>query len=166
MLANCLLLSLPESPKWIDPSSVAIALVGFGSPLGLFFHLQNKMAFLQTSLGVFVLILCLVMEHEWLHSMESKTYGTKLQDNPNVFNEGLRENTDLWRPMRAMNSQSNLLDNVSTEATTPDRILQIVLGAWRQRNFVAVANQFSDQFTSTDQALGLEFKDKGACPSH
>jgi steroid delta-isomerase-like uncharacterized protein len=63
-----------------------------------------------------------------------------------------------------MYTQSNLLDNVSTEATTPDRILQIVLAAWRQRNFVAVANQFSDQFTFTDQALGLEFKDKGRLP--
>jgi hypothetical protein len=61
-----------------------------------------------------------------------------------------------------MNTQRNLLDNVSTESTTPDRILQIVLAAWRQRNFVAVANQFSDQFTFTDHALGLEFKDKGA----
>jgi steroid delta-isomerase-like uncharacterized protein len=60
-----------------------------------------------------------------------------------------------------MNTQRNLLDNVSTETTTPDRILQIVLAAWRQRNFVAVANQFSDQFTFTDHALGLEFKDKG-----
>jgi steroid delta-isomerase-like uncharacterized protein len=60
-----------------------------------------------------------------------------------------------------MNTQRDLLDNVSTEATTPDRILQIVLAAWRQRNFVAVANQFSDQFTFTDHALGLEFKDKG-----
>ena len=60
-----------------------------------------------------------------------------------------------------MNTQSNLLDNASTEATTPDRILQIVLAAWRQRDFVAVANQFSDQFTFIDQALGLEFKDKG-----
>jgi hypothetical protein len=45
--------------------------------------------------------------------MESKTYGTKLQkkctklqDNRNVFNEGLRENTDLWRPMRAMNTKN------------------------------------------------------------
>jgi steroid delta-isomerase-like uncharacterized protein len=63
--------------------------------------------------------------------------------------------------MRAMNTQSNLVDNVSTEAPTPDRILQIVLAAWRQRNFVAVANQLSDQFTFTDHALGLEFKDKG-----
>jgi hypothetical protein len=63
-----------------------------------------------------------------------------------------------------MNTQRNLLDNVSTEATTPDRILQIVLAAWRQRNFVAVANQFSDQFTFTGQALGLEFKDKGRLP--
>ena len=60
-----------------------------------------------------------------------------------------------------MNTQRNLLDNVSTEATPPDRILKIVLAAWRQRNFVAVANQFIDQFTFTDHALGLEFKDKG-----
>jgi steroid delta-isomerase-like uncharacterized protein len=60
-----------------------------------------------------------------------------------------------------MNTQRNLLDNVSTEATTPDRILQIVLAAWRQKNFVAVVNQFSDQFTFTDHALGLEFKNKG-----
>jgi hypothetical protein len=42
-----------------------------------------------------------------------------------------------------MNTQRDLLDNVSTEATTPDRILQIVLAAWRQRNFVAVANQLA-----------------------
>jgi hypothetical protein len=61
--------------------------------------------------------------------------------------------------MRAMNTQSNLVDNVSTEAPTPDRILQIVLAAWRQRNFVAVANQFSDQFTFTDHALGLEYNE-------
>jgi steroid delta-isomerase-like uncharacterized protein len=60
-----------------------------------------------------------------------------------------------------MNTHSTILDNVSTEATTSDRILQIVLAAWRQRNFVAVVNQFSDQFTFTDHALGLEFKDKG-----
>src|SRR6267142_5053379 len=43
----------------------------------------------------------------------------------------------------------------------PDRILQTALAAWRQGNFVAVANQFNDQFTFTDHALGLEFKDKG-----
>jgi steroid delta-isomerase-like uncharacterized protein len=60
-----------------------------------------------------------------------------------------------------MNTHSTILDNVSTEATTSDRILQIVLAAWRQRNFVAVVNQFSNQFTFTDHALGLEFKDKG-----
>src|SRR5258707_15473670 len=63
-----------------------------------------------------------------------------------------------------MNPQSTVRDNASTVATTPDRILQIVLAAWRQRNFVAVANQFSDQFTFTDQAFGLEFKDKGRLP--
>src|SRR5258708_30466212 len=60
-----------------------------------------------------------------------------------------------------MNTQSTVRDNASAEATTPDRILQIVLAAWRQRNFVAVPNQFSNQFTFTDHALGLEFKDKG-----
>jgi steroid delta-isomerase-like uncharacterized protein len=45
--------------------------------------------------------------------------------------------------------------------TTPDRILQIALAAWRQGNFVAAANQFNEQFKFTDHALGLEFKDKG-----
>jgi hypothetical protein len=71
MLANRLLLSLPESSKWIDPSSVAIALGGFGPPLSLFFHLQNKLPFLQTSLGVLVPH-TLVMMHEWLHSSPTK----------------------------------------------------------------------------------------------
>jgi SnoaL-like domain len=59
-----------------------------------------------------------------------------------------------------MNTQSTVLDNASVEATTPDRILQTVLAAWRQRNFVAAADQFNDQFTFIDHALGLEFKDK------
>ncbi len=44
--------------------------------------------------------------------------------------------------------------------TTPDRILQTALAAWRQGNFVAAANQFNDQFTFTDHALGLEFLDR------
>jgi hypothetical protein len=60
-----------------------------------------------------------------------------------------------------MNTQSTVLDNASVEATTPDRILQTALAAWRQGNFVAAADQFNDRFTFTDQALGLEFKDKG-----
>ena len=60
-----------------------------------------------------------------------------------------------------MNTHSTVLDNASVEATTSDRILQIALAAWRQGNFVAAANQFNDQFTFTDHALGLEFKDKG-----
>jgi steroid delta-isomerase-like uncharacterized protein len=59
-----------------------------------------------------------------------------------------------------MNTQSNLLDNVSTEATTPDRIMQTALAAWRQGNFVEVVDQFNDEFIFTDHALGLEFKDK------
>ena len=59
-----------------------------------------------------------------------------------------------------MNTQSTVFDNASAEATTSDRILQIALAAWRQGNFVEVADQFNDQFTFTDHALGLEFKDK------
>jgi steroid delta-isomerase-like uncharacterized protein len=60
-----------------------------------------------------------------------------------------------------MNTQSTVLENASVETTTPDRILRTALAAWRQRNFVAAADQFNDQFTFTDHALGLEFKDKG-----
>jgi steroid delta-isomerase-like uncharacterized protein len=60
-----------------------------------------------------------------------------------------------------MNTHSSVLDNASAEATTPDRILQIASAAWRQGNFVEVVDQFNDQFTFTDHALGLEFKDKG-----
>ena len=59
-----------------------------------------------------------------------------------------------------MNIQSTVFDNASAEATTSDRILQITLAAWRQGNFVEVADQFNDQFTFTDHALELEFKDK------
>jgi hypothetical protein len=60
-----------------------------------------------------------------------------------------------------MNTHSIVLNDASAEPTTPDRILQTALAAWRQGNFVAAANQFNDQFTFTDHALGLEFKDKG-----
>ena len=60
-----------------------------------------------------------------------------------------------------MNTHSTVLNDASAEATTPDRILQTALAACRQGNFVEVANQFNDQFTFTDHALGLEFKDKG-----
>ena len=59
-----------------------------------------------------------------------------------------------------MNTHSTVLDNASAEATSSDRILQIALAAWRQGNFVEVVDQFNDQFTFTDHALGLEFKDK------
>src|SRR4030088_1870127 len=60
-----------------------------------------------------------------------------------------------------MNTHSTAFNNASAEATTSVRILEIALAAWRQGNFVAAANQFNDQFTFTDHALGLEFKDKG-----
>ncbi len=60
-----------------------------------------------------------------------------------------------------MNTHSTVFDNASVEATTSDPILQTALAAWRQGNFVEVVDQFDGQFTFTDHALGLEFKDKG-----
>jgi steroid delta-isomerase-like uncharacterized protein len=59
-----------------------------------------------------------------------------------------------------MNTHTNILDHTSIGTTTPDRILQIALAAWRQGNLVELIDQFNDQFTFTDHALGLEFKDK------
>src|SRR5258708_31674256 len=59
-----------------------------------------------------------------------------------------------------MNARSSVLGNASAEAITSDWSLQIAFAAWRQGNFVEVVDQFSDQFTFTDHALGLEFKDK------
>jgi steroid delta-isomerase-like uncharacterized protein len=59
-----------------------------------------------------------------------------------------------------MNTDSTVLDSPPAEATTSDRILQTALAAWRRGNFVEVADQFNDQFTFTDHALGLEFRDK------
>ena len=59
-----------------------------------------------------------------------------------------------------MNTPSNILDHTSMGATTPNRILQIALAAWRQGNLVELIGQFNDQFTFTDHALELEFKDK------
>jgi steroid delta-isomerase-like uncharacterized protein len=59
-----------------------------------------------------------------------------------------------------MNTQTTTLDNSPVDATTPDRILHAFLDAWRHGNFVEASDQFSDRFTFTDHALGLEFKDK------
>jgi hypothetical protein len=59
-----------------------------------------------------------------------------------------------------MNTRTTALDNSSGDATTPNRILHAFLAAWRCGNVVEAAHQFSDQFTFTDHALGLEFKDK------
>jgi steroid delta-isomerase-like uncharacterized protein len=59
-----------------------------------------------------------------------------------------------------MNTHSTILENASAQATTPDGILQIALAAWRKGNFVELVDQFNNQFTFTDYALGLEFKDK------
>jgi steroid delta-isomerase-like uncharacterized protein len=60
-----------------------------------------------------------------------------------------------------MNTHNTGLDIASAEAATSDRILQIALATWREGNFVKVVDQFNDQFTFTDHALGLQFKDKG-----
>jgi steroid delta-isomerase-like uncharacterized protein len=60
-----------------------------------------------------------------------------------------------------MNTHSTVLDNASAEATTSGRILQVALAAWKQDNFIKVADQFNDQFTFSDHGLGLQFKDKG-----
>jgi hypothetical protein len=49
-----------------------------------------------------------------------------------------------------MNTHNTVLDNASVEATTPDRILQTTLAAWRQGNFARVVDQFNGQFTFTD----------------
>jgi steroid delta-isomerase-like uncharacterized protein len=59
-----------------------------------------------------------------------------------------------------MNTQNTVLDNASVEATSPDRVLQTALAAWRKGNFVEVVDQFNDQFTFKDNALELELKDK------
>jgi hypothetical protein len=49
-----------------------------------------------------------------------------------------------------MNTHNTVPNNASAEATTSDRILQTALAAWKQDNFVEVADQFNDQFTFTD----------------
>ena len=59
-----------------------------------------------------------------------------------------------------MNTQIATLDNSSADATTPNRVLHAFLAAWWLSNVVEAAHQFSDRFTFTDHALGLEFKDK------
>jgi steroid delta-isomerase-like uncharacterized protein len=58
-----------------------------------------------------------------------------------------------------MNTHSTILDDASLEATTLNRILQAALAG--QGNIREAVDQFNDQFTFTDHALGLEFKDKG-----
>jgi SnoaL-like polyketide cyclase len=60
-----------------------------------------------------------------------------------------------------MNTHSTVFDNASAEATTPDRIMQVALAAWKEGNFVKVVDQFNGQFTFTDHGLGVQFKDKG-----
>src|SRR5262249_20561916 len=59
-----------------------------------------------------------------------------------------------------MNTQTTTLDNPSADATTPNGILHAFLAAWWHGNVGEAAEQFSDRFTFTDHALGLEFKDK------
>ena len=59
-----------------------------------------------------------------------------------------------------MNTQTTTLGNPSANATTPKGILHAFLAAWWHGNVGEAADQFSDRFTFTDHALGLEFKDK------
>ena len=59
-----------------------------------------------------------------------------------------------------MSTQTTTPDNPSVDATTPNGILHACLAAWWYGNVGVAANQFSDRFTFTDHALGLEFKDK------
>ena len=59
-----------------------------------------------------------------------------------------------------MNTQTTTLDNPTADATTPKGILRAFLAAWWHGNVGEAADQFSDRFTFTDHALGLEFKDK------
>ena len=59
-----------------------------------------------------------------------------------------------------MNTQTTTLDNPLADATTPNGILHAFLAAWWHGNVAEAADQFSDRFTFTDHALGLEFKDK------
>src|SRR5215468_6170164 len=58
-----------------------------------------------------------------------------------------------------MNTLTSTLDP-SANATTADRILHAFLAAWWHGNIGEAADQFSDRFTFTDHALGLEFKDR------
>ena len=59
-----------------------------------------------------------------------------------------------------MNTQTPTLGNPSADATTPNGILHAFLAAWWHGDVGEAADLFSDRFTLTDQALGLEFKDK------
>jgi hypothetical protein len=60
-----------------------------------------------------------------------------------------------------MNTESTILENAPAKVTAPDRIVRIALATWKQDNFAELVDQFNDQFTFTDQALGLEFTEKG-----
>ena len=59
-----------------------------------------------------------------------------------------------------MNTQITTLNNPSADTTTSNEILHAFLAAWWHGNVGEAADQFSDRFTFTDHALGLEFKDK------
>ena len=50
--------------------------------------------------------------------------------------------------------------SVTTPVSAPHHILQSVLAALNRGNIAEAVDQFEDQFTFKDQALGLEFADK------
>jgi steroid delta-isomerase-like uncharacterized protein len=61
----------------------------------------------------------------------------------------------------AMKTRNTVLGPASVDATSPGGVVQTALTALSQGNFVEVVDQFNDQFTFSDHALDLEFKDKG-----
>ena len=65
-----------------------------------------------------------------------------------------------------MNTHRTVLNDASAEPTTPDRILQTALAAWREENFVAATNISVDATQTTHISivinLGAEVHEKSA----
>jgi limonene-1,2-epoxide hydrolase len=59
-----------------------------------------------------------------------------------------------------MNLNSTVLNNASGEATAAERVLKVALAALKRGDFLEVVKHLSREFTFSDYALDLEFKDK------
>jgi hypothetical protein len=59
-----------------------------------------------------------------------------------------------------MNLNSTVLNNASGEATAAERVLKVALAALKRGDFLGVVKHLSREFTFSDYALDLEFKDK------